>query len=174
MPDPKKTTLVVAGLIRADDSILLVQQQGADDPSPSWSLPGGMVDADEFLCDALSREVREETGLQVGNIGELIYAVHVEPVDEADLTTVGLVFEVLDWKGELIVHDPDDLILAVSFVPLEEALSRLESLPWQTMRQPIVAYLRGVAAPGAVWLYRGGSGRESETLIACLDGEKSP
>ncbi len=64
---------VVAGLIRRDDEVLLVRQQGPNDPCPIWSLPGGKVEAGEFLPDALRREIREETGLTLAHPGALIY-----------------------------------------------------------------------------------------------------
>jgi hypothetical protein len=39
------------------------------------------------------------------------------------------------------------------FLPPAEAISRLEGLP-AVMGQPILALLRGEAAPGVTWLYR--------------------
>ena len=64
---------VVAALIRRDDgAILLVRQQGPDDPEPAWALPGGVVEAGERLDEAFTREVREETGLDVASIGPLL------------------------------------------------------------------------------------------------------
>ena len=70
--------VIVAAIIRRGDEILLVEQQGKDDPAPSWALPGGRVEPGELFHDALTREVREETGLTVAAIGQLAYLVQAE------------------------------------------------------------------------------------------------
>lgn len=52
-----------------DGELLLIRRR--NDPARGrWSLPGGRVEAGELLADALVREVREETGLQIA-VGEL-------------------------------------------------------------------------------------------------------
>ena len=52
-------------ILRRAESVVLVQQQGPDDPYPYWVLPGGLVEAGELITDALIREVWEEAGVQV-------------------------------------------------------------------------------------------------------------
>jgi ADP-ribose pyrophosphatase YjhB (NUDIX family) len=47
--------LIAAAVIRDRDRILLVQQQSKNDPSPSWALPGGVVEDGELLHEALKR-----------------------------------------------------------------------------------------------------------------------
>lgn len=166
------TLLIVAALIRRDDEVLLVHQQGADDPAPSWSLPGGLVEPGELLTEALAREVREETGLEVIEIGPLLYAVHAARDNAAEgYQTLAFVFSVNTWRGELRVADPDNLILGARFVPLAEAIERLESLPWPAMREPMAACLRGDVGRGAVWLYRRGPDGGDE-LAARVDGAR--
>ena len=53
-----------------DDKLLMVKR-GQDPGKGLWSLPGGRLEAGEYLADGLRREVQEETGLDV-NIGELV------------------------------------------------------------------------------------------------------
>lgn len=54
----------MGALIFEGGSILLVERAG-EPLKGYWSLPGGLVEAGELIEDAVRREVREETGLQV-------------------------------------------------------------------------------------------------------------
>lgn len=59
--DPK---VAAAALIQQDDRVLLVRR--ANDPQRGlWTLPAGFVDAGEDPADAVRRECREETGLEI-------------------------------------------------------------------------------------------------------------
>jgi 8-oxo-dGTP diphosphatase len=61
---PTRPFLGVGALIFEGQNILLVER--AKEPLKGyWSLPGGIVEAGEKLEEAVRREVREETGLEI-------------------------------------------------------------------------------------------------------------
>jgi ADP-ribose pyrophosphatase YjhB (NUDIX family) len=62
--------LCVGAVAVADEELLLVRR-GRGPGAGRWSVPGGRVEAGETICDAVVREVAEETGLQV-RCGELL------------------------------------------------------------------------------------------------------
>lgn len=70
------TPVVLAGIIRNNNILLLKRTR---EPFKGlWSLPGGKVELNEFLTDALKREIIEETNLSLismkfmGVVSELI------------------------------------------------------------------------------------------------------
>ncbi|MBI5304056.1 MAG: NUDIX hydrolase [Chloroflexi bacterium] len=158
MTEGNKLNQIVAGIIRRGDEILLVEQQGRDDPASAWALPGGRVEPGELLTEALAREIREETGLAMRGITRLAYLAqhnNANPWQNLDDVITVFVFEIAGWDGEIRVNDPDRFILQARFVPVSEALRLLETtLLWRTMREPPIAYLRGEVNAGTMWFYR--------------------
>ena len=67
---PKHPLLGVGALIFQRDCILMVER-GGEPLKGWWSIPGGLVETGELLEDAIRREVREETGLEIKPAGML-------------------------------------------------------------------------------------------------------
>jgi 8-oxo-dGTP diphosphatase len=70
VPDESSPTLAVGAIVVHDDALLMVRR-GREPNKGLWSVPGGRVVAGEYLADALRREVREETGIEI-EVGELL------------------------------------------------------------------------------------------------------
>jgi ADP-ribose pyrophosphatase YjhB (NUDIX family) len=155
--------LVAAALIRRADMVLLVEQQGPRYDPASWALPGGRAKPGESVVATLRREVREETGPDVRDAGQLLHVT--QAVDQLEAVRVTIfIFDVTDWRGELAPADPDAYILRAEFVPVADALTRLSAGPWPSMHEPICAYLSGAAPTADLWLYeRGADGVEQLT-----------
>lgn len=82
--DLKRPVPAVGALIIKDDEILLIKR-GHEPGAGKWSIPGGSVELGETLVEAVKRETKEETGLDV-EVGALagIYELVVRD-DEGDI-----------------------------------------------------------------------------------------
>jgi 8-oxo-dGTP diphosphatase len=140
---------IAAGVLRRGGDLLMVLQAGPGE-EPVWSIPGGRVEPREFVVDALVREVREETGIEVVEPGRLAFLAQVDDRKEGYFATVWT-WEVASWRGEIAVADPDGFVLDAAWVPLEDATARLDLVSWQ----PLTArYLRGTLDDRPLWARR--------------------
>ena len=174
---PRKIHFIAAAVIWRDDEILLVEQQGPGDAKSAWTLPGGRAEPGELLHETLIREVKEETGLDVTELGDLLYLVQTDNPNKQQIMenfgpgdgylATAVVYEVAAWEGMLESADPDDFILNVRFWPIAEAINLVEqTIHYRIMREPLLAYLRGEAPPGTTWLYRRRPNNHDQLLFA--------
>ena len=110
---PASITLAVGGIVIRDGRLLMVRR--AQEPARGlWSVPGGKVERSEYLSDALRREVREETGLEI-DVGELAGLFEVIGDDDH--------YVVMDFLATYSGEDeprPGDDVDRVRWVPLED------------------------------------------------------
>jgi 8-oxo-dGTP diphosphatase len=69
------TLLVAAGVLIEDRKVLLTQRKAGAHLALAWEFPGGKVEANEDPRDALTRELREELGIDAvtGEILEVTF-----------------------------------------------------------------------------------------------------
>jgi 8-oxo-dGTP diphosphatase len=61
---PERPLVGVGGILLEAGRVLLIER-GHDPQKGLWSVPGGALEVGETLADALRREMREETGLEI-------------------------------------------------------------------------------------------------------------
>jgi 8-oxo-dGTP diphosphatase len=143
-------------LIRRDDAVLLVRQQGRDGPTPDWTIPGGVVEHGELAVEAMVREIGEETGLTVTDPGRLVVISQYQinhPVRGG--TWTAFIFEPTT-TGHITCADPDGLVTQAAWLPVELAVTRLAALQFSPMRDPAIHRLRQPTTAGPVlWSWPG-------------------
>ena len=145
--------------MRRGEEVILVRQ-GAPGEEPFWALPGGVVDEGELVPEALVREVREETGLEIEAPASLAFVRQIDNRQAVQLVggrpgagylvTVWM-FEVADWSGELGAQDPDGFVKEARLVPVSEAIERLRRTHWLELAAD---YLAGRVEPGSLHFER--------------------
>ena len=170
-PNRQDVLQISTALVRRGTEVLMVCQQGPEDRQPYWALVGGVVEPGELATEALIREVREETGLEVRDPGALAFVVHLDEPGHGQV--IVYCFEVTDWTGQVVCADPDEFVLDARFFPLPVAIEAVEAIPWLKTPEPTTSFLRGETPPGVLWLYREVSGRDI-VLIGRTTWKRTP
>jgi 8-oxo-dGTP diphosphatase len=120
MPIPKHIVSAAAIVLNEKNELLLIKG-----PRRGWEMPGGQVEEGESLKDAVIRETKEESGIDI----EVIKFCGIfQNVESSICNTLFL--------GKPIGGVPTTSLesLEVGFFPLEEAL---EMVTWKNFRQRI-------------------------------------
>ena len=99
--DRPLTEVAVGVLLQANGCFLMTSRPAGKAYAGYWEFPGGKVEAQESLEQALTRELYEELGIQV---------LHFQPwqvqvVDYPHALVRLHFFKVLDWSGELVMRE---------------------------------------------------------------------
>jgi 8-oxo-dGTP diphosphatase len=88
--------IIAVGAVLVDHDRLLLVRRGRGPAAGTWSVPGGRVEGGETLAEAVTRELREETGVE-GVCGPLIgWAERFDGDDH---------FVILDFEVTLVGDD---------------------------------------------------------------------
>lgn len=112
----------VNGLLIKDNEILLIQHRGLGTKGKLWSPPGGGVDFGEKIEEALRREFKEETGIEVKQARFKFIHEFISP----PLHAIELFYEILEAKGDPLkgkdpeLSEEEQLIERVKYVSFED------------------------------------------------------
>ena len=120
--------LTVRGVIKNNNGeILIVKRHPKSKTDPEmWELPGGKVEKGEHFADALVREIKEETNLDV-NVGDFCEAVQNDYMHKR---TVQLMMYLEDGEGSVKISDEHTEFMWVSMEKIKtlEISTSLEKL----------------------------------------------
>jgi 8-oxo-dGTP diphosphatase len=84
---PRNPFLTVDAIIEINGGVVLIRRKN---PPPGWAIPGGFVDYGETLEDAVVREMKEETSLDVKLIRQ--FHTYSDPDRDPRHHTVSTIF----------------------------------------------------------------------------------
>lgn len=124
---------VAAGILRDPVGRVLITERLCDGPFDGlWEFPGGKINGDETVVEALQRELAEELGIEVTGLQPFMELHHEYPDRIVDLEF----FLVSDWRGEpeglegqglrwVAIDELDERELLPADAPVVERLSSL-------------------------------------------------
>ncbi|MDX1343205.1 MAG: NUDIX domain-containing protein [Reinekea sp.] len=148
-----------AGLLVRDNTVLLIKH--TMNGRTFWVPPGGGLEiVDATTRDTVVREVKEEAGLDVTSVGELVYVREFKSLSE-NTYHMEQFFRVTEWQGELTLANlaglggDEHMISEARFVHRDELASmrvypkELADDLWARIEQPIIHPLHlGVQVEG--------------------------
>jgi 8-oxo-dGTP diphosphatase len=133
--------------VDSDDRVLVIRHHALLHDGPFWAPPGGSVEWQEPLPDALRREFSEETGLIV-RIGDLLA---VNEFIHPPLHTLEHFFRVYPESGTAMLGSDPEFA--------EPIMEELAWMPWADLQalpeSHVHPFLRSAASPAELCSFRG-------------------
>lgn len=130
--------LVAGAVVERPEGVLLVCNR-RHDGWVDWSTPGGVIDAGESVIEGLTREVLEETGLEVSRWHGPLYEVRAEAPDLGWRMRAEVHLAVA-FDGWLRLDDPDGIVVDAMFVPPSRCGAQLRP-GYRWVREPLEEWL---------------------------------
>lgn len=128
----------VACFVRDRTGRVLVAVRANEPAAGSWDLPGGFVDMDETGEEAVRRELKEETGLDIGDVRYLFSEPNTYPYSGFDVQTLDMFFECsVENFADMVPADDVSGLLAVDRDDIDCNKFGLESV-----RRAVVRYIK--------------------------------
>lgn len=136
--DGRYAPVCCAIMTRAESEILLVGNNYNPGQPLFWNLPGGVVEPGEDLRHAVIREVFEETGLEVLQVGPLAWIAQIyNGADRPGFLVFA--FEASAWRGDITLDHEEGRVRRAEFAPYAEACKRVTP----TIAVPLGDWLTG-------------------------------
>jgi 8-oxo-dGTP diphosphatase len=90
---------VIAAVVSREDELLVCQRPHEKRHGGLWEFPGGKCEPGESLCAAARRELREELGVKVIEVGDYEFVIH----DPGSLYLI--MFAPVSIQGEPTCHE---------------------------------------------------------------------
>lgn len=101
----KKFGVAVKAIVKKNDEYLILHKSESEDINPKEvDIPGGRVEFGEKVEDALLRELKEETGLDI----EILKPTRTWGFVKDELHLIGITFLANYKKGEVVLCDEHD------------------------------------------------------------------
>ncbi|MCM8788509.1 MAG: NUDIX hydrolase, partial [Candidatus Omnitrophica bacterium] len=107
----------VDAIVRKGDGVVLVYRKN---PPTGWAMPGGFINYGESAEKAVTREVMEETGLNIKNLE--LFGVFSDPGRDPRFHTISIVYTA-DGNGNLKAGDDASRVKIFSEADLPEDIA---------------------------------------------------
>jgi len=119
---PRRVVECVSGVLTRNGAVLVEKRRADDEADPGLTLlPGGHVEPEESLDQALKREMREELGIRVEKTTPLLVRLYTASNGERQRIHY---FRVMAWKGKIQSGEAETVYWESNIGNLSDSIER--------------------------------------------------